>query len=339
MENLDQQIANLSPAKRALLELRLKNKERDISVSPAIIRRSEREAAVLSFSQQRLWLLDQLEPGNAFYNIPRAIRMGGVLNIEALNRTLGTIIWRHESLRTTFSYQDGSPVQTINHSAEVQLPVIDLSELPAGEREGEAGRLASEEARRPFDLGKGPLLRASLLRLAEEDHVLLLTMHHIVSDGWSAGILMRELTTLYEAFSEGKPSPLAELPIQYADFAVWQRGWLQGEVLEEQLGYWRERLGDDLPVLELPTDRVRPPVQTYRGNTYSVVLAKDLADQLRQLSQQEGATLYMVVLAAFQVLLSRCSGQEDIIVGSPIAGRNRSETEGLIGFFVNTLVV
>jgi aspartate racemase len=313
--------------KRVLLAQLLREKAKRASSAP------------LSFAQQRLWFLDQLEPGNAFYNMPQSTRIGGELSVQILHQAFDTIVMRHESLRTTFGYRDGTPVQIINKSVEVQLPVVDLSELPAGEREKEARRLASEEARRPFDLGKGPLLRASLLRLGEEDHVLLLTMHHIVSDGWSAGILMRELSLLYEAYSAGKASPLAELPIQYADFAVWQREWLQGEVLEKQLSYWRERLGDDLPVLELPTDRVRPAVQSYRGNSHSLVLSKNLADQLRQLSQQEGATLYMVVLAAFQVLLSRYSGQEDIIVGSPIAGRNRAETEGLIGFFVNTLVV
>ena len=339
MENLDQQVADLSPAKRALLELRLKTKERDISVSPAIIRRAERETAALSFAQQRLWFLDQLEPGNAFYNMLQATRIGGDLKVQVLHEAFNTIVMRHESLRTTFSYVDGSPVQVINRSAEVELPVIDLSALPAGERETEARRLANEEAKRPFDLGKGPLMRGSLLRLAEDDHVLLLTIHHIVSDGWSGGILMRELTTLYEAFSEGKPSPLAEMPIQYADFAVWQREWLQGEVLEEQLAYWSQRLGGALPRLELPIDRPRPLVQAYRGSYASAKVSKDLNEQLKAMARGEGVTLYMLLLAAFQVLLSRYSGQEDIIVGSPIAGRNRAETEGLIGFFINTLAL
>jgi hypothetical protein len=313
--------------KRALLAQLLREKSKKASSTP------------LSFAQQRLWFLDRLEPGNPFYNMPQAIRLSGVLNTKALELALQAIVSRHESLRTIFSYVDGSPVQVISEGTLAELPVNDLTQLPAAERETEARRLASEEARRPFDLSRGPLLRASLLRLAEEDHILLLTMHHIVSDGWSSGILFREFGALYEAFTAGKPSPLPELTIQYADYAVWQRDWLQGAVLEKQLAYWGKQLGGDLPVLELPTDRPRPVVQTFNGAHRSEKLSKELSEQLKALSQREGVTLYMLLLAAFQVLLSRYGGQEEIIVGSPIAGRNRAEIEGLIGFFVNTLVM
>jgi amino acid adenylation domain-containing protein len=286
-----------------------------------------------------LWFLDQLQPGSPFYNVPRTIRMRGALNVEALHQTLEALITRHESLRTTFATVGASPVQVITPTLSLTLPVVDLSKLPESEHEAEAIRLAAEEAFRPFDLSRGPLVRATLLRLGAEDHVLLLTLHHIVSDGWSMGVLFREFAALYEAFSQGKPSPLGELPIQYADYAMWQREWLQGEVLEQQLSYWKERLSGELPVLELPTDRPRPAVQSFRGTYQHVALPKELSAGLRALSRQEGATLFMTLLAAFQTLLARYTGQDDIIVGSPIANRTRIETEGLIGFFVNTLVM
>jgi len=293
----------------------------------------------LSFAQQRLWLLDQLEPDSAFYNMPQAIRMSGALNAEALRQTLESIVVRHEALRTTFVEVDGRPTQVIPPAPNVAMPIIALNELPEGEREVEVSRLANEEAQRPFDLARGPLMRATLLRLDEEEHVLLLTMHHIVGDGWSYGVFVRELTALYEAFNQGRPSPLPELPIQYVDFAHWQRQWFQGKVLEEQLAYWKQQLGDDLPVLELPTDRPRPAVQTFRGARQSAMLSKSLLEALRTLSRQEGMTVFMTLLAAFQTLLSRYANQDDIVVGSPIANRTRAELEGLIGFFVNTLVL
>ena len=216
---------------------------------------------------------------------------------------------------------------------------MDLSSIPDVERESEALRLANEEARRPFDLSRGPLLRVTLLRLAEQAHVLLLTLHHIVSDGWSMGVLFREFSALYDAFSTGKPSPLAELPLQYPDFAVWQRKWLQGEVLEGQLSYWKNQLADAPAVLDLPSDRPRPPIQTYRGTKQSLVLSGELTEALKTLSRQQSVTLFMTLLAAFQTLLYRYTQRDDIIVGSPIAGRNRTEIEGLIGFFVNTLLL
>jgi acyl carrier protein len=292
----------------------------------------------LSFAQQRLWFLDQLEPNNPFYNIPAGVRFSGELNIEALQRTLSEIVRRHEVLRTSFIAVAGEPQQVIGPATEINLPVEDLSDLPGEQREHEAQRRAGEEAREPFDLSHGPLLRARLLRLAADEHVLLVTMHHIVSDGWSRGVLIREASTLYEAYCAGAESPLPELAIQYADFAVWQRQWLSGAVLEEQLSYWREQLRD-LSTLELPTDRVRPAVQSYRGATVGFVVGREETAALQELSRREGATLFMVLLAAFQVLLSRYSSQTDVVIGTPIANRSHTGTEDLIGFFVNTVAL
>jgi len=300
---------------------------------------SREEELPLSFAQERLWFLDQLGPGNTAYGIPVAYRLQGSLDVAALEWSLNEIVRRHEVPRTTFAVVDGRPVQVIAPEMRLTLPVEDLRGLPEAEQEAEVERWATEEAQHPFDLAQGPLLRAALLRLDEEEHVLLLTMHHIVSDGWSMGVFNRELAALYEAFSAGKPSPLPELPLQYADFVVWQREWLQGEVLEEQVAYWRQHLGNDLPVLELPIDRPRPVAQSFRGAHRSFVLSGDLTESLKALSRREGVTLFVTLLAAFKTLLYRYTGQEDTIVGSPIAGRNRSEIEGLIGFFVNTLVL
>jgi amino acid adenylation domain-containing protein len=307
--------------------------------APSILPRTQNENLPLSFAQQRLWFLDQLVPDAPIYNIPLAYRVTGRLNVAALEQSLREIVHRHEALRTTFTAVDGQPIQVIAPEIDLSLPVVDLRELVETKREAEAQRLAIQEAQQPFDLTTGLLLRVKLLRLAAAEHVLLLTMHHIVSDGWSLGVLMRELGVLYEGFSSGKPASLPELPIQYADFALWQREWLSGDVLDSQLAYWKQRLGGELPVLELPTDRPRPPVQTYRGASQSLELSKELTDALKALSQREGVTLFMTLLAAFKVLLYRYTGQEDVIVGSPIANRNWAEIEGLIGFFVNTLVL
>ncbi|HEX8495517.1 MAG TPA: amino acid adenylation domain-containing protein [Pyrinomonadaceae bacterium] len=292
-----------------------------------------------SFAQQRLWFLDQMVPGNSFYNVHDAIYFTTPLHLSALKVSLNEIVRRHEVLRTTFANLDGYPVQVVNPSLELPLPFVDLSHLPADAREDEAARLSAEEAERSFDLTNGPLVRATLLRMNADEHVLLLTLHHIVSDGWSLEVFIKELSALYESFSMGQPSPLPELPIQYADFAVWQREWLRGEVLEEQLAYWRQQLADAPTTLELPTDHPRPPVQTFRGATQSLELSTQLTASLKALSQQQGATLFMTLLAAFKTLLYRYSGQRDIVVGSPIAGRNRAELDDLIGFFVNTLVL
>ena len=292
----------------------------------------------LSFAQQRLWFLDQLEPNRPVYNIPRAFRLQGRLDISALERSLNEIVRRHEALRTTFSMVDGEAVQVIAPSLVISVPMVDLSDRSESAREDEAHRFAREEHLAPFDLSRGPLLRTTLVRLGEQDHVLLLTLHHIVSDGWSMGVLFRELSALYRAYCAGEPSPLPALPIQYADYSVWQRDWLQGEDLENQVSYWRKQL-DSLSTLQLPTDHAPPSVQTYWGSSQTFDLSAQLPEAIRALGRREGVTLFMTLLAAFQVLLSRYCGQTDISVGSPIAGRTRKETEGLIGFFANTLVL
>ncbi|NOK22351.1 non-ribosomal peptide synthetase, partial [Corallococcus carmarthensis] len=293
----------------------------------------------LSFAQQRLWLLDQLQPGDASYNIPTALQLSGHLDMEALRRAFEALVQRHEALRTTFHQHQDQPVQTVHAPGEWTLPLVDLSTQPEALRQEEARRLADEEARRPFDLASGPLLRSTLVRLANDSHLLLVTMHHIVSDGWSMGVLVREVATFYAAFSTGQSPSLPPLPVQYADFATWQRNWLQGEALDAQIDYWKQQLSGAPAALELPTDHPRPPVQSHRGGTMDVRISKPISEALKTLAQREGATPFMTLLAAFQVLLSRYSAQDDISVGSPIAGRTQAETEGLIGFFINTLVL
>jgi amino acid adenylation domain-containing protein len=291
----------------------------------------------LSYAQQRLWFLDQLEPGNPFFNCPGAARLKGHLDVAALERSINEIIRRHESLRTSFATADASPAQVIAEELRVDLNVEDLSGLPESEREAVAVQLASEEARRPFDLACGPLLRVRLLRLGAEDHVVLFTMHHIISDGWSMGVLMRELGALYEAFLNGEDSPLAELPIQYADYAVWQREWLTGEVLDRQLEYWKQHLSGAPAVTMLPTDRPRPAERTFHGARLTAVLHAELSEALHALSRREGVTLFMVLFAGVNSLLHYRSGAEDLVVGTDLANRNRREVEGLIGFFINQL--
>ncbi|HYG61743.1 MAG TPA: condensation domain-containing protein, partial [Thermoanaerobaculia bacterium] len=292
----------------------------------------------LSFAQQRLWFIDQLEPGTSLYNIPVALRIEGPLRLEVLALCLSEIVRRHEALRTVFAAPEGTPIQVIQPATPFVLPMVDLSGLPESRREPLALSLAGEETSRPFDLACGPLLRGVLLQLDEDDHVAALTLHHIVSDGWSMGILVREMTALYSAFAEGKPSPLQELPIQYGDFTVWQRHGLQGEALEAEVSFWRDALRS-LPNLELPTDRPRPRVRTSRGGLYEFSLSAEQSAALASLARAHGSTLYMVLLGGFAALLSRWTGQDDIVVGSTIASRNRAEIERLIGFFVNTLVL
>jgi amino acid adenylation domain-containing protein len=293
----------------------------------------------LSFAQQRLWFLDQLQPGSPFYNIPRAIRLRGTLDVAALERAINQIVRRHEILRTTFPSVDGEPVQAIAHRMRLPLPIVDLSELEKDARDAEARRLADEEAARPFDLETGPLMRTTLVRLADDDHLLLWTVHHIVFDGWSRAIFHQELAALYAAYVAGRPSPLPELPIQYGDFAVWQREWLSGDVLERHLDYWRTVLAGAPALLELPTDKPRPAVQTYRGEREALRLSPEVTARLKVLARREGATLFMTLLAAFDVLLARYTGRDDIVVGSPTAGRTRTEVESLVGVFANTLVL
>ena len=292
----------------------------------------------LSFAQARLWFLAQLEPDNPFYNEQVAIQLNGSLDVAAIAQSLNEILRRHEALRTTFKILEGQPVQAISPNLKLTLPEIDLCQLPGAERQAEVQRLATEQIQRPFNLTTGPLLRGKLLKLSEQEHILLIAIHHIVGDGWSLGIVIRELLALYQAFSEGNPSPLPDLPIQYADFAVWQRRRLKDEILETQLNYWRQQLKDIPPILELPTVRPRPPVQRYRGARLSFQIP-NLTQAYRAIAHQAQSTMFMSLLAAFKILLYRYTGQEDIVVGSPIANRNRAEIEGLIGVFVNTLVL
>ncbi|MEW6733473.1 MAG: amino acid adenylation domain-containing protein, partial [Acidobacteriota bacterium] len=299
----------------------------------------DRDQCPLSFAQQRLWFLDQIDLSNANYNISGALHLQGKFNRWVLEESFNEIIKRHEILRTSFSNNEGNLVQIIHPPQSSNLLLIDLREVPETRRKAETHYLIIEEAKQPFNLSQLPLLRIKLLHLAEYDHVLLVTMHHIISDGWSVEIFARELAAIYKAFLQGKPSPLADLPIQYADYAQWQQEWLQGEVLHKQLDYWRRQLGGELPVLALSIDRPRPSIQSFQGATRSLTLSREVSQALKRLSKQEDVTLFMLMLGAFQVLLYRYSGQEDIIVGTPVANRQRKEVEGLIGFFVNTLVI
>jgi amino acid adenylation domain-containing protein len=293
----------------------------------------------LSFAQERLWFLHRMDPASTAYNLPIALRLEGALDVAALERALGEVVRRHEVLRTTFRGGEDDPVQVIAPFDGFTLPVEDLTRLDAEGREAAARRAADDDATHPFDLAAGPLFRARLLRLAEGDHALLLAMHHAVGDGWSTGVFFRELSALYGAYREGRGSPLADPPVQYADYAVWQRERLRGDALERQLAYWRERLAGVPELLELPTDRPRPAVVTHRGAYEPAALPAGLLERLRALARREGATLYMVLLGAFQLLLSKYAGTVDVVVGSPVAGRTRGEVEGLIGCFVNTLVL
>ncbi len=293
----------------------------------------------LSFAQERLWLLERLETLAASYNIPMAVRLQGRLDVAALEQSLAEVVRRHEALRTRFAVMDAGPVQVVDPPTPFRLEVTDLMELAATERAAAARRRTAEIVREPFDLERGPLLRAVLLRLSDQEHVAVVVVHHIVSDGWSMGILIREVVTLYAAYVAGLPSPLADLSVQYADYAIWQRQWLRGEVLAQQIAYWRERLAGAPAALDLPSDRVRPAVQSFRGAVHRFAVPVEVTRALGALARCEGATLFMVLLAAFQMVLSRWSGQQDIVIGTPIAGRTHRQTENLIGFFVNMLAL
>jgi hypothetical protein len=300
--------------------------------------RQGEQAFPLSFAQQRLWFLDQFEPGSSMYLVPNALRIGGKVDVSTLQRSLQELVRRHESLRTTFEERDGQPMQVIHPAGPYTLPVIDLQRLAKEQQEQVVRRLASQERQHPCDLTTGPLLRTALLRLEQQGHVLLLTLHHIVTDGWSNGVLMRELTLLYQAKLRGQPSPLAPLPVQYADYALWQREWLQGEVLNALLTYWTKQLRGAVP-LEMPTDRPRAMGMSHRGASHPFALSSHLWRKLVTLSRQEGVTLFMTLLTAFQILLYRSTGQQDIVVGIDSANRTVTETEQMIGFFVNLLVL
>lgn len=307
--------------------------------APPLLKVSRDEPLKLSFPQERLWFLDQLGGNNSAYNIPFAFRIGGSLDKSALEQSLKEILQRHEALRTTFSAVEGKPVQIIPPTGTLTLAVTDLRQLTESERGERVKQMIIEEAEKPFDLSKDSLLRASLLQLDGEEWVLLLTVHHIVFDGWSEGLLFAELATLYEAFSTGKPSPLPDLPVQYADFATWQYQWLQGEFREALLGYWKQQLGNNLRELELPSDRPRPAIQIRRSGCQKLQLSQELVNSLKTLSRKEGATLFATLLAAFKVLLHTYTEQDDLFVCSPVANRNRKELKEIIGYFVNLLIL
>jgi hypothetical protein len=338
MSDLSERIAKLSPEKRALLEQRLLKKG---ATPPAttVRRRQPGDPSPLSFAQQRLWFLDQWEPGTSVYNAALALRLTGELRLDALQAAISGIVERHEVLRTTYPSENGVPRQVVLPAARVPLRVLDLRTVSAPVREAGAMRLLVKEIQRPFQLARAVMLRPSLLRLADDDALLALATHHIASDGWSRGVLFHELAVLYEAFSAGKSSPLPPLPVQYADYALWQQEWLRGPNLERLVSFWKGQLDGALQVLELPTDKLRPPVPSFRGARLNLALSQGLYESLRSLARGQGVTLFMALLASFKTLLWCWTGQEDILAGSPIAGRNHVETEPLIGFFVNTLVL
>jgi amino acid adenylation domain-containing protein len=339
MNNHTNRVTNLSPAKRALFELKLGEESARAAAEQTIPRRATRESAPLSFAQQRLWFLNQLEPDNPSYNEPKAVRLSGPLDVSSLHKALAHIVTRHESLRTTFVAVDGNPVQIVGDGQALDLPVEDLRDCPDSTRAVEIDRLLRRMVLWPFDLSRDLMLRTLLLRLADEEHILLLVAHHIASDAWSSDILWRELATLYQCFTAGQASPLRPLPIQYADYAVWQRDRLQGEVLNAQITYWKHQLAAVPPVLNLPVREPRPAVQGYAGALQSLILPQEVTDDVKAFSRREGVTLFTTLLAVFQTLLHRYTAQDDIVVGSPTAGRSRIETEDLIGSFVNTLVL
>ncbi|HEX6203080.1 MAG TPA: condensation domain-containing protein, partial [Thermoanaerobaculia bacterium] len=342
MSVLAERLAKLSPEKRRLLERRLAREGLGRDVSRAVARRdpADRGRLPLTFGMQRLWFVDRLAPGSTAYNIPFAGRLAGPLDAGALAAAFREVVRRHEVLRTTFPAEDGRPVQAIGPPpARVPVPVIDLGALPAGRREAEAERLVDADPRVAFDLARGPMYRVSLVRLAAGDHWLLVTMPHIVTDAWSMAVLFRELPPLYEAARRGEPSPLPELPIQVADFALWQHRFLAGPVADEQAAFWKRHLAGAPAVIELPTDRPRPPVQDLRGRRYYHDLSPAEYAAVKKLGERLDATAFMVLLAAFNVLVWRWTGERDQLVGTPIATRPQPESHGLIGFFIDNAVL
>ena len=328
---------DLGAAKRELLATSSKKKELIFKVLLKFVRRQCYDNLPLSFAQERLWFLDQLEPENSVYNICRAYRLTGPLDIAVLTLSLNEVVRRHEVLRTTFPAVDGRPIQLVAAALTLTVKIIDLQEVGRTYREVELLRIAIEESRQSFDLALGPLLKMALLRISEEDHVLVFTVHQIICDGWSTGIFFRELEKIYDMFSNGQSLTLPAPPVQYADFALFQRQWVKGDVLESQLSYWKNQLGTMIPILELATDRPRPSVQTFRGAREAIELPTRITAPLKELSRQEGATLFVILVAALNTLLHRYTEQEDIIIGFPIANRNHAEIQNAIGFFVNTL--
>lgn len=338
MSQLTQRLAQLSPELRAQLMEQVKGRAAAPSLQAILPVAREGETFPLSFAQQRLWFIEQMEPGNAAYLIATAIRLEGPIQVALLEQSFTHLLRRHESLRTTFHLQQGQPVQVIHPAASFAIPLVDLRSLPGAERELAGEQVMKWEAQLPFSLEQGPLLRARLCQLGDQTYILMLTMHHIIADGWSMSILVQEVTAHYGYLLQGRSPALPDLPIQYVDYALWQRRTLQGDVLQKQLEYWRTRLAD-APVLELPADHPRPARRTYRGALASSFLPGELARALRQVSQQEHATLMMTLLAAFGILLARYSNQQDLVVGMPIANRVRPEVEHLIGLFLNTLAL
>ena len=293
----------------------------------------------LSFAQQRLWFLDQLDPGNPLYNVPRTLRLIGKLDVNALEQALTGLVERHEILRTTYHVSGDHPIQVIEPSASVEFPLFDLRDLDQNDREDEAKRIAQADAATPFNLATGPALRCMLIQLADQDHVLCINTHHIASDGWSTGVLLNDLSEFYSAAMEKRQPKLSPLQIQYADYAAWQRNWLHGEVLNGQLAYWRKTLEGAPPVLSIPTDHPRPEVQRFSGATYETTISKTLTEGIRTLSKRQGVTSFMTMLAGFKGLLHFLTGQHDIVLGTDMANRTNVQTEALIGFFVNLLVL
>lgn len=318
------------------IQSRIQSKEPPV---PRIVPASRSGDIPLSFSQSRLWFLDNLIPNNPFYNVPAAIQLTGPVQKDLLEQTVNEIVKRHEALRTTFSIGEAGPIQVIHPAVTIPIPLVELRELSEAKQEQAVQQLAIEEAQLTFNLTEGPLLRVKLLQLSAEKHILLLTTHHIVSDAWSMEVLIRETATIYRALSNGSPISLPDLAIQYADYAIWQRQWLQSDVWQKQLNYWKKQLEGTPPFLNLPTDKPRPPVQTFRGSTYSFTLPEHLHEELKALSQRQNVTLFMTLLASFQTLLYLYSGQKDFVVGTPIANRQWHEIEGVIGFFTNTLAL
>ncbi|MGD2087794.1 MAG: amino acid adenylation domain-containing protein [Candidatus Aminicenantes bacterium] len=328
MSNNSENIQNLSPGERRALLAQLLQEE---------IHRPE--MFPLSFAQERLWFLDRLEGPNSTYNVWLVFQLKGLLQTKQLENSVNTVVQRHEILRTTFVLKDGEPMQVVAKCLFIPLPVLDLQRVPPEEQSREVQQLALSEVQKSFDLEKGPLLRLKLLKTSEKEHVLVLSMHHIISDAWSMRIFLQEIIVLYNAFLKGEPSPLPEISLQYADFSTWQRKFLTGEVLQKQLNYWKQRMADVPSLLELPTDRPRPPLQAYAGRVEYMKIGSELTKKLKLLSRELGSTLFMTLLSAFALLLSRYSGQTDIVIGTPIANRTRKEIEPLIGFFVNTLMM
>jgi NRPS condensation-like uncharacterized protein len=340
MNSFESRIANLSPVKLELLSRGIKAVSHHRSPLHVIEKRKRHDLpAPLSFAQQRLWFLTQLDPHSAAFHIPVAVRLVGGLDTPLLEVSLNEVVKRHESLRTAFTEQKGEPVQIIAPVLRLNLPIVDLCLLDKAQREAEAKRLAVESARLAFDLERPPLMRAMLLRMGEQDHILLLTMHHIIADAWSIRVLIRETAEVYQAFSQGRRAKLPELPIQYADFASWQRNWLSGKEIERQLDYWKRQLDQAPFFLEIPPDRPRPEGQTGHGAHFPFTIGSEITASLNALSKQTATTLFMTILAAFQVLLHYYTGSDDIVIGTDIANRTHMATEGLIGFLVNQLVL